>query len=298
MRIGILSSPESWYFRDLLRAGNARGHELRNLRFHAIRSEIALSEGCGRTRFFADQADPEALIVRSMPPGTLEQVVFRMDALGEFESRGGYVLNPARSLETAIDKYLTTAKLSAAGLPTPPTCICQTAEDAHEAFSALGGDVVVKPLFGGEGRGITRVTDPQIAHRVFKTLTQLGAVLYLQQFVPHEGFDIRILVVGDQLFSMRRRGGNDWRTNISQGAVAEPYSPNEQQRAMARQAARLIGAPLCGVDVLPARDGRSYLLECNAVPGWKALAKALQVDVAGEVIQLLEAQTERHGQRC
>ena len=45
------------------------------------------------------------------------------------------------------------------------------------AFEALGGDVVVKPLFGGEGRGITRVSDVAIARRVFTSLEQIGAVL-------------------------------------------------------------------------------------------------------------------------
>ena len=58
------------------------------------------------------------------------------------------------------------------------------------AFERLGGDVVLKPLFGSEGRGITRLQDEALALRAFKMLEQLGAVLYLQEFIAHEGFDI------------------------------------------------------------------------------------------------------------
>ena len=59
----------------------------------------------------------------------------------------------------------------------------------------LGGDVVVKPLFGAEGRGIVRVSDPDLAFRTFRTLERIQSVLYLQQFIEHKGFDVRILVL-------------------------------------------------------------------------------------------------------
>ena len=88
-----------------------------------------------------------------MPAGSLEQVVFRMDIL---HSAKVPVLNPPRAVETCVDKFLTSARLAAAGLPTPETTACQTADDALAAFAELGGDVVVKPLFGAEGRGIAR----------------------------------------------------------------------------------------------------------------------------------------------
>ena len=94
-----------------------------------------------------------------MPPGSLEQVVFRMDLLARLEAAGTWSFNPARAIEAAVDKYLTTARLAAAGLPVPRTGVCQTVEDALAGFDALGGDVVLKPLFGGEGRGIARLAD-------------------------------------------------------------------------------------------------------------------------------------------
>ena len=232
-----------------------------------------------------DLSDCDALLVRSMPPGTLEQVVFRMDALARVEQQGTLVLNPPRSLEIAIDKYLTLARVGDAGLLVPPTVTCQTWQAAMRAFDELGGDVVVKPLFGSEGRGITRVSDPALAHRAFKCSTNLGAAIYLQQFLPHHGYDLRVLVIGDQVLAMRRSNPHDWRTNVSRGAThGTGRARCDAWSQMARTAARAVGAPLAGVDLLARADGHVYVLEVNAVPGWKALARTLQSDVARLVL--------------
>src|SRR5207249_6795759 len=132
-----------------------------------------------------DLTEFNAVIIRTMPPGSLEQVVYRMDVLARLEGAGVVVLNSAKSVECAVDKYLTTARLEAAGLPVPATVVCENSEDALAAFERLGSDVVVKPIFGSEGRGILRVSDPDLALRTFRTLERLQAVLYLQQFVDH-----------------------------------------------------------------------------------------------------------------
>jgi ribosomal protein S6--L-glutamate ligase len=292
MRVAVLTSPESWYFRDLRRAAGSR-HELIPLAFSQMASTInvgrefaASSKGCNLDEF-------DAVLVRTMPPGSLEQVVFRMDVLGELERRGRVVLNPPKALETAVDKYLTSARLQAAGLLTPRTWICQTADDAMAGFAALGGDVALKPLFGGEGRGITRLNDEALASRAFKMLTQMGAVLYLQEFIPHEGCDLRLMVLGETILGMRRRNTSDWRTNISRGAVGETWDFDATLADLARRAAAVIGAPWAGVDLLPGRDGNLYVLEVNAVPGWKGLAQTLQMDVAALALEFLESLVSR-----
>ncbi len=224
-----------------------------------------------------------------MPPGTLEQVVFRMDMLARLEAAGTLVINPARAIEAAVDKYLASAKLSAAGLRVPETIVCQTVEAALTAFGRLGGDVVVKPLFGAEGRGITRLNDEALAERAFRLLVPLGAVLYLQRYVPHHGYDLRVLVLGRQMWGIRRRNLLDWRTNVSRGATAEPLELEPAVAEAARRAADAIGAPLAGVDLLPGVDGRLYAIEVNAVPGWQALSRTLGVDVARHVLDFVAA---------
>ena len=293
MHLAVIASADSWYLRDLRRAAGDR-HEVTAVSFARLLSQL----GHGRLGIAAGETDlrrPDCLLVRNMPPASLEQVVFRMDVLGRLEATGVPVVNPPRALEAAVDKYLASGKLLDAGLTVPPTVVCQSLEDAMAAFAALGGDVVAKPLFGSEGRGMIRVADEAIALRVFKAIAQLQAVLYLQQFIPHEGFDCRLLVIGDRVLSIRRRNDHDWRTNLAQGGVAEPLKPTDEMVAAARTAAEAIGAPIAGVDLLPGRDGRLYAIEVNAVPGWKGVASALKVDVASLVVQYCERRAMENG---
>ena len=148
------------------------------------------------------------------------------------------VLNPPRAVETCVDKYLATAYLEAAGLRVPPTVVCQHADAALEAFAALGGDVVVKPLFGSEGRGMVRVCDPEMAWRTFRTLERTQSVLYLQQFIPHPGWDLRVFVLGGRvLTAMRRYGDGDWRTNVAQGGRGEVVQVSADEERLALSAA-------------------------------------------------------------
>jgi len=288
IEIAVLGSSESWYFRDLTRAGAARGGcRLAAVPFTTLRASAGMKPSLAAAvscPLAGDLASFGAVIVRTMPPGSLEQVVFRMNALAQLEAKGVAVINPPRSLEIAIDKYLTLTLLQQAGLLVPATCVCQSVEQAMEAFTTLGGDIVLKPVFGGEGRGVTRITDDAIALRVFKTLAPLGAVLYLQQFVPHHGYDYRLLVIGDEVLAMRRDNPDDWRTNVSRGATAGPLKLTSELRDIAIAAIRATGVQIAGVDVLPGKDGRMYAIEVNAVPGWKAAAKALNTDIAGRVL--------------
>lgn len=285
MHIGILGSADNPYVIELQRAASAHFPSLTTevLRFADLQVGIgeAAIQRAAPLRGANSSLACEALIVRSMPIGSLEQVIFRMDCLQTWQSRGVAVHNPPRSLEIAIDKWLCLQRLSDAGIPVPATICCQTRSAAMEAFEVLGGDVLVKPLFGGEGRGILRASDKDLAWRMFGTLQQLGQVLYIQQFVEHFGYDIRVLFVGDEIYSIRRIAADgEWRTNISQGSRAEPHPLTGEQADMALRSRDAVGGSFLGVDLLPARDGRLLVLEVNAVPGWRGLAQALKVDIA------------------
>jgi RimK family alpha-L-glutamate ligase len=287
MHLAVLCSPESWYLKDLSRAAADR-HQVTCLGFRQLATQLGPTGETFAAGGF-DLAQVDGVLVRTMPPGTLEQVVFRMDLLARLEVAGKVVINPPRAVEAAVDKYLASAKLAAAGLCVPRTVVCQTADEAQRAFENLGGDVVLKPLFGAEGRGIARLNDPALAERAFSLLLQLGAVLYLQEFIPHDGCDLRVLVVGRRMWGMRRRNPLDWRTNVSRGATAEPAEVTSQLADLARRAADAIGAPIAGVDLLPGRDGRLYAIEVNAVPGWQALSRTLHIDVARHVLDYMES---------
>ncbi len=112
------------------------------------------------------------MLARIIPSGSLEQLIYRVDALHWIEERGVPVMNSPRAIERCVDKFYTTALLQEAGLPTPRTVVCERAEDAMAAVRAMG-DVVIKPIFGSMGHGMTRVSDPDVAFRVVRTLEQI-----------------------------------------------------------------------------------------------------------------------------
>ena len=282
MQIAILSGGDGWHVRDLLRAATELGHGAEAVDFRRLSIAAGFpAEPAGRF----DRA-----IVRTMPPGSLEQVVFRMDVLHAWETSGVRVLNPPRALEICVDKYLATMRLEAAGLPVPPTIVCQSGDAALEAFEKLGGDVVVKPIFGSEGRGMIRVSDPELAWRTFRAIERTQAILYLQKFIRHPGWDLRAFVSrGRVLTAMRRTSRGDWRTNVAQGATAEPWKLPPELEALALRASEAVGTIVAGVDLLPGPDGEWYVIEVNAVPGWKALAPVTGIDVAAEMIRAATA---------
>lgn len=280
MRIAVLSGGNGWHVQDVLRAARELGHHADALDFRALGASVN-APGNPLAAF-------DAVLVRTMPAGSLEQIVFRMDLLHEAAARGQRVLNPPRAVEVCVDKYLTTARLARAGIATPPTAVCQKTDDAMAAFAELGGDVVLKPLFGAEGRGMCRVADPETAWRTFRVLEQTGQVIYLQKFVRHPGWDLRAFVLGGRVIaSMRRVAGGDWRTNVAQGGTAERVSLSVEEERLAVCAAEAVGCPVAGVDLLPGPGGELFVIEVNAVPGWKALAPTCGLDVAKEVVRFL-----------
>lgn len=284
MRIAFLAGGHGWHVSDLLRAATMRGHAAQVVDFRKLSAGISMDP--------VPLAGFDAVVVRTMPPGSLEQVVFRMDVLQRLAASGTQVVNSARALEICIDKYLASARLAAAGLPVPPTIACQDADTALTALATLGGDVVVKPLFGSEGRGMLRISDAELAWRTFRTLERTGSVLYLQKFIDHPGYDVRAFVLGGRvLTAMRRHARSEWRTNIAQGGRGEAVSLSANEQRLALAAAEAVGVAVAGIDLLPDKAGRLHVLEVNAVPGWRALAKTTATDIAVEIVRFLERET-------
>jgi ribosomal protein S6--L-glutamate ligase len=280
MRIAILSGGSGWHVADLVRAAAELGHSAEAIDFRRVAVGVEASP--------TPLGGFDAAIVRTMPAGSLEQVVFRMDLLHAAAANGVRILNPPRAVETCVDKYLTNVRLAAAGLPTPPTHVSQKADDALAAFDRLGGDVVLKPLFGSEGRGMVRLTDPETAWRTFYVLERTAQVIYQQRFVRHPGHDLRAFVIGGRVIAtMRRRSRGDWRTNVALGGTAERAELSREQAALAVRGAEAVGCPVAGVDLLPGPGGDLFVVEVNAVPGWRALAPVTGIDIAAEVVRHL-----------
>jgi ribosomal protein S6--L-glutamate ligase len=284
--IVALVSGFGWHVQDLRRAADLLGLALTPIAFPRLQGSVGL-HGQSTSVAGVSLENVDAVLVRMMPPGTLEQVVFRMDALHRLERAGVPIVNPPRAVEVAVDKYLALALMDRAGIPVPTTVATESASDALDAFDVLGRDVVVKPIFGSEGRGLVRVQDRELARRVFTTLERLGAVLYVQRWIRHPGYDHRAFVLGGRVLGAIRRHApdGDWRTNVSVGGRPEAVKLEPELERLAIQAAKAVGAVMAGVDLLVDLDrGATIVLEVNAVPGWRALSTATGIDVAAAVL--------------
>jgi RimK family alpha-L-glutamate ligase len=289
MHVAILSARKGWHTDQLCRAISARGATAELLAYESLVAQLgpAGAPGAAPASPFAIAAD--VVLARIIPSGSLEQIIYRVDALHWLEDAGVRVVNSPRAIERSVDKFYTSALLQMAGLATPETVVCERSEDAIAAFRTMG-DVIVKPLFGSMGLGMVRVHDEEIAWRVFRALDAIRGVYYLQRTIDHGGRDIRAFVAGDHVVgAIERRsadGGPQWRTNYSRGGAVRPLALSPEWTELAVRAARAVGADYAGVDLLPAEDGTVYALEVNAIPGWRGLQEATGIDVADEIARL------------
>jgi RimK family alpha-L-glutamate ligase len=284
MRLAVLAARPGWHTRELERAARDRGHVATVLPYEGLVGSIGMVPGMRSGAQNLDEMD--LVLARIIPSGSLEQIVFRVDVLHRLEDRGTSVINSPRTIERTVDKFWTSALLEQCGIPTPETIVCESPEEAFAAFRALG-DVIVKPLFGSMGLGMVRVQNEEMAYRVFRVIDQVRGVYYLQRAVEHDGADIRAFVIDGRVVGAIERRSNGWRTNLARGGSAGAVVLPDDCRALAVRAAAAVGADYAGVDLLTGRDGQTYVLEVNGIPGWRGLQQATGLDVAGMLVDYL-----------
>ena len=241
--------------------------------------------------------DLDAIVVRPIGRGSLEEIIFRMDLLHRLERLGMYILNSPSAIERAVDKYYALSLLEENGIPVPRTIVVEDANSALSAFRELGGDVVVKPIFGSRGIGSTRISDVDVAERIFRALDFTHHVLYIQEFIPHGDYDLRLLILGGDVLASMKRVANSWKTNVSLGAKPFPYNPPDEIREIAIRASEILECELAGVDILQTSRG-PVLVEVNSQPGWKGLQTTTEINIADEIASYVLARArESKGNR-
>ena len=288
-RVGLLATGDRWHVQAL-------GVALERLGCEAIPCPAArmtgrvgavapARAGAGVRAGEVELESLDALLVRFIPPGSVDQIVFRVDALHAAHDAGLAVINTPRAIERTVDKHWTSRLLSEHRVPTPRTVAAEGVEEALAAFRELR-DVLVKPLLGSGGRGIVRITDEDLAYRAFRALEMQRAVFYVQEFVPHGSTDLRLFVAGGRVIAAARRTGGGWKTNVAAGATMRAHRPCPEEEDLAVRAARAVGADYAGVDLIETDDGRRLVVEVNGIPGWSALQRTTSIDLAGEVASL------------
>ena len=283
LRIGILTRNEySWCSLKLKQAINRRGYRFACFSFRDLVAYVGFKP---KLCFRGEPVESlDAVIVRPISRGSLEEIIFRTDLLRAMESLGVYAVNRAEAIERAVDKYLTLFLLEREGIPVPKTVVSENPRASVEAFERLNGRVVLKPIFGSRGIGMTRVRSRHILYRLARVLSYHHSVVYMQEYIPHAREDIRAFVVGDRVIASMRRVGVSWRTNIAQGGRPEPCRLRDDMEETAVKACRVLGCEVAGVDMLVDPEGSFYVNEVNSQPDWRGLQTVTNVDIAMEIV--------------
>jgi len=291
MRIGLLTRNENNWSSVQLREAIIR----QNINFFCFDLQY-ISAGIGTKQKASisnmDLLDYlDAIIVRPIGQGSLDRIIFRMDVLHRIERLGIPIVNSPKSIERSIDKYHALALLEESGVPVPRTIATENIDEAMKAFYDLSEDVVIKPIFGSRGIGSARISDPDIAFRVFRAILFSQGVIYIQEFIPHGLKDIRAFVIGDHVFASMYRLADTWKTNISQGAKPSFLKLNEEMENLAVEAARIIGVEVTGVDLLEGPEG-PVIIELNSQPGWKGLQSVTPKNIADGIVRYVASKLD------
>ena len=302
MRIAIMTDETGWHTRQLQAALRERGALGRCLDLADCRIDTGHAwHGLVLPGFGTEL--PDAVIVRGIAGGSFEQVTKRLGVLHALREFGVPVYNDARSIERSVDKSMTSLLLHAAGVPTPPTWAMECAEDAQRLVmreSAAGRGLVLKPLFGSQGKGLLRVGCVDGTHVPLPPLRGLyGELAYLQRYIPAQaepGHDWRVLVIGGAAVAAMRRVSDHWVHNVAQGARCEPQPLDQgagpELARLAVAAAQALDMSYAGVDLLPT-DGGIQVIEVNGVAAWQGLQRVTRFNIARALVADVLARQRR-----
>ena len=280
-RIAIFTDDPGWHGKQLSLAFACHGFTCNYVSLTLCRLVI----DAGQLPVFIpgfERALPDAVFVRGVPGGSLEEVVLYLDILHALKAMDIPVYNDGHAVERSVDKAMTSFLLHHAGLPTPQTWVLRDRDEAlriAETELKQGNLLISKPLFGSQGEGISRIekmTD-------LFWLTSSHGVYYLQRFVHCEGIgfsDNRVFVINGQAVAAMRRRGKSWLNNVARGASCEPIDLELDMADLAVKATRILAMDYAGVDIIRDREGYCTVIEVNSIPAWKGLESVCDVNIA------------------
>lgn len=288
MKIAILSRGKNLYStRRLREAAKQRGHQPRVL--DTLKFGIDNEEG-----------EPD-LTYRGKSLSSYDAVIPRIGAsitlygtavVRQFEQMGVFCLNSSQAISVSRDKLRSMQILSRHKIGIPKTAFVHQLDQIEPTIDAMGGPpVVIKLLEGTQGIGVILADSASVAKSIIEVLQ--GAAnqnVLIQEFVKESrGRDIRAFVVGNRVVAAMRRvaQGDEFRSNVHRGGIAEPVQLEPEFERTAIHAAQIMGLRVAGVDMLEGKDGPK-LMEINSSPGLEGIEGATGIDVAGSIIELIE----------
>ncbi len=296
VKIGVaLTDPEDWTARAFVRSIEQRGAEAVPINLATISTSISTMEF---TIFDArlQELSFDALIVRDVGISlALEEIAVKHDLVKLFEASGIPVMNSSDAIQNAANKFYSFYLFRRARLPIPRTLVTAELDVAVKAVETFG-TALAKPTFGSQGKGIVKLDSAQrdLTAKLAALIRERG-MLYLQEFVPNPGRDIRVFVVGDAALAAIYRVSSvgAYVSNLSQGGTPVACNITEEIRDIAVRAAKAIGADFAGVDLLEGEAGL-VVLEINGTPSGKGINRACGIDVTETIVDRLFERLEAH----
>jgi tetrahydromethanopterin:alpha-L-glutamate ligase len=294
--VALVTDQMDWHARALQRAFAKLGARAVPVLLPA--ATIATPAAAGLTIPGFGDGLPDAVLVRTLSGGSFEAVTLRLGLLHALRETDVPVWNDARAIERCVDKSMTSFLLARAGIPTPATWATEDREAAREIVrrEARNGPLVLKPLFGSQGRGLRLIRTPEDLPEP----SEVAGVYYLQRFVGVErgGFhDFRLMVSQGRVIAAMMRHAATWITNVKRGGRPVVAVPDAEMRDLAVRATAAVGADFAGVDIILGHDERPTVLEVNSMPAWSGLQKvtvqSIAAVLAGDLVAALAARERR-----
>jgi len=297
MKIAILSRNARLYStRRLVEAARERGHVVRVL--DPLRCYVRIAPNEASIRYKGKELrDFDSVIPRIGTSSTF----YGTAVLRQLEMMGVYTPNPSDAVLRARDKLRCLQILAAQGIDMPVTVFGDNPDDTNDVLAMLGEPPhVIKLNEGSQGTGVVLAEKRSASQSVVEAFRGLYANFLVQEFIAEaKGSDLRCFVVGNKVVAAMQRsaGPGEFRANLHRGGTAEKAVLSAKEKRIAVRAAAALGLGIAGVDLLRSKRG-PLLLEVNASPGLEGIEAATGVDVAGSIMDLLQANVTAAGKRA
>lgn len=294
LKIAILSKgPGNYSTKRLKEEALARGHEVRVINY--AKCYVTLESNKPVVRYEGESLHDIDVVI---PRIAANLTSYGGSIVRQFEMQNVFTTTTSIALVRSRDKLRSTQLLAKAGVGVPKTVFARETADLDDVLDQVGGaPVIIKVARGTHGNGVVLAETKKAAKAVMQAFYVEGVSFIVQEFVAESaGTDIRAFVVnGKVVASMQRQSlDDDFRSNLHQGGSGTPVKLTEEERKTAQRAAKAMGLPICGVDMMRSERG-PLVLEVNSSPGF-GIEKVTDRNVAAKIIDYVE-QAAKAGRR-
>ena len=295
MRIAVLSRGGNYTSDRLVEEAKKRGHEVAIVSYTECYGTIEQSKPIVRFEG-RDLEKFDAIIPRIAQSFTK----YGTAVVRQFELQGAYTTASSIAISRSRDKLRSMQLLARAGVGVPKTLFARETSAFEDVIEQAGGaPLIIKVTRGTQGNGVVLAETAKAAKAVMQAFFVEGVSFLIQEFVKESaGTDIRAVVVGNKVVAsyMRQSLDEDFRSNIHQGGVGKPIKLEDDERRTAVKAAKAMGLPICGVDMMRSERG-PLVLEVNSSPGLGGVEKTTGRNVAEKIIEYIELNAKRRNKK-